>query len=220
MLAGPVFSRNDRHRLVCRGSLLLCRDLLSRAAFSWQSRAQFARRSVLAKDSSEFCRPRCKAARRRSPAAQDICESAPLQGPAHLGEIEGPSFSQGHECACSLPQPGVRHCYHCRLADCWVRVENVFDLLGGDVFPSPDDEILLPARDDQATLGRDPGKVPGMEISLCVKSLGVLLGCRVTYAHFRPAGYDLAFLPGSNSLATGVDQPNFVADHIAFRRCR
>ena len=70
MLAGPVFSRNDRRRREARCSL-------PRVAVESSSSAGSLVRNSLgdlfsATDSSEFCRPRCKAARRRSPAALDI----------------------------------------------------------------------------------------------------------------------------------------------------
>ena len=43
-------------------------------------------------------------------------------------------------------------------------IQNIFNLLGADVFAASNDEILLPAGYDEATLGCQHSKVTGVKV--------------------------------------------------------
>ncbi len=93
-------------------------------------------------------------------------------------------------------------------------VEGVLDLLGGDVLAAADDQILLPAGDEDGGLGTDEADIAHPEEAVGGDSGSGLCGIRITDEEGGAARQDLALGSGCDLAVTVVDDANLVIDDL------
>src|SRR5262249_49344678 len=100
---------------------------------------------------------------------------------------------------------------HGDVADLRVGVEDVLDLLGGDVLPLADDHVLEPAGEHDVAVGADVAEGAGAAPALGGAGLrgGGLVG--VALEHHRALEADLAVLAGTGHRAVLGDDPDLEA---------
>ena len=103
-----------------------------------------------------------------------------------------------------------RHVRHRGVGD-----QQVLDLLGRDVLPAADDDVLEPVGDREVPAGVDPADVPGAEPAAGQERGLVQRLVGVAGEQLGAAGEDLARLPVRHVAAVGVDQADLVAGEQA-----
>ena len=94
-----------------------------------------------------------------------FCRAAPGGGEVLPGllDVERAARAGDDDRADPLAQRRVRHRDDRHVGNGRVRDQQVLDLLGGDVLPAADDDVLEPVGDRQVPVGVDPPDVPGPE---------------------------------------------------------
>ena len=118
--------------------------------------------------------------------------------------------------AAGFAQARVRHRDHGGFSNKWVRVEDVLDFLGADIFAAADDQVLLATRDDDGTPCVEPPEIAGQEETIGVEGFGVAVEIAITEEQFGTADSDLAF-PVGDRLPFCVKQFYVIADNQAIR---
>src|SRR5690606_27770886 len=121
-----------------------------------------------------------------------------------------------HHGAHALPPLAVRQADDRDVADLRVRVEEVLDLLGGDVLALADDDVLEPPGQHHVAVLAQVADVAGAEVAVLVEGLRRERRVGVALADHRALHPHLAVDPGRGDLAVGGDDPHLGAgDRLA-----
>ena len=106
--------------------------------------------------------------------------------------ITSPSAGSLDDGADTLAALAVGQADHGHVADARVCVEQVLDLLGGDVLALADDDVLQATGEHDVAVGADVADVAGAEPAVVVERLGGQLGVGVPLGDHRALDADLA----------------------------
>src|SRR5919198_3118473 len=109
-----------------------------------------------------------------------------------------------------LARSSIRNPHHCRLFDARKPHQGVLNLLGIDVEPRDDDQVLLPVYQEEIAVLVPVGHVAGPEPSVDENGGGLLLLAPVAAEDVRPADQDLPWIV-FHLLALLVDDPDLHA---------
>jgi hypothetical protein len=111
-----------------------------------------------------------------------------------------------------LAEPLVGHSDHGGLGHARVGVQHILDLAGVHVVPAADDELLLPADDEQEAVLVEVTEVAGVQPAAGEGLGGGLRPVQVPLHHVQPAGDDLA-----DALRAGWQRTAIVVPDLGLR---